>query len=180
MPSWGVIERRPHLRRSCHFCSLTSFNQSQQWWFRESKQEYLFPLTWDNQGLQDYLHKENLLPEVNCLHLESVNVYSSVRGGIELVQAIGLILHPWLHFLQPNHSHYTATHLTSVLGYVRQFTDQYRPPWILWAMFTSGILAALTMALFCPDRTPADTPLAIRYTYMYVLYTTGIFWAVVC
>lgn len=61
-------------------CSFTSFNQTQQWWVRESKQEYLFPLTWDNQGLQEYLQKQNLLPEVNCPYLQSVHVLSSVRG----------------------------------------------------------------------------------------------------
>ena len=90
------------------------FNQTKQWWRRELKQEYLFSLSWDNQGLQDYLHKQNFLPELN-------------------------------------HT-YPPTNLASLLSYVRQLTDQHRPPWILWGTFTTGVLLALTMALLFPDR----------------------------
>ena len=89
-------------------------NQTKQWWRREFKQEYLFSLSWDNQGLQDYLHKQNFLPELN-------------------------------------HT-YPPTNLASLLSYVRQLTDQHRPPWILWGMFTTSALLALTVALLFPDR----------------------------
>lgn len=50
-----------------------SWNQSRQWWVREFQSDYLFSLTWDKPGLNDYLQKSNYLPEVciaskRCTH----------------------------------------------------------------------------------------------------------------
>jgi len=37
------------------------FNQTKAWWYREFKGEYLFPLTWEDQRLVEYLTKVNYL-----------------------------------------------------------------------------------------------------------------------
>ena len=47
-----------------HFCSLHysvlfSLTQSGPWWRRELQHEYLFPLTQDHSGLEDFLKKNN-------------------------------------------------------------------------------------------------------------------------
>ena len=45
----------------------------------------------------------------------------------------------------------SSTPLLTVLTRLRDFSDLYRPPYILWTLFFSAVVATLTMKLVCPD-----------------------------
>ena len=55
------------------FSTVCRFNQTKAWWYREFKAEYLFPLTWDDQRLEEYLNKLNYLSPVSNSTLTKVS-----------------------------------------------------------------------------------------------------------
>ena len=57
------------------------FNQSESTWHREFKSEYLFPLTWDNPGLEEYLNKHNYLTPVRSYILSITGYVLQRREG---------------------------------------------------------------------------------------------------
>ena len=67
----GVASWRIRLHSA--LSTVCRFNQTKAWWYREFKAEYLFPLTWDDQRLEEYLNKLNYLSPVSNSTLTKVS-----------------------------------------------------------------------------------------------------------
>lgn len=148
-----------------------SWNQSRQWWVREFQSDYLFPLTWDNPGLHDYLQKANFLPEVrlfislacskcNSCILDYTTYYMDYMTQ-NYWRLEGCLCHLIFYYicvnmknityplrnvsvsLQANGTSYKPHTLMNLLSYTRQLSDECKPLWIIWAMFISGILGTM-------------------------------------
>lgn len=126
--------------------TMCRFNQTKAWWYREFKAEYLFPLTWDDQRLEEYLNKLNYLSPVS-------------NSTLTRVLLLPLIF--FVHFTQLPDSALPTTPLLTLLTELRLYTDQVPPPLLLWGLFFTGVILTLSMQLLFPDRlreaTPADS-----------------------
>ena len=63
---------------------------------------------------------------------------------------------------------YEPNALMDTLKYVRQWTDQYKPPWIIWALCTSGLLATLVIKMLFPNTARSTNSSTARYMRTYV------------
>ena len=71
-------------------------------------------------------------------------------------------------FIQANLTVYEPNAVMDMLKYVRQWTDQYKPPWIIWALCTSGLLATLVIKMLFPNTTRSTNSSTARYIHTYV------------